>query len=116
MSLDLTTPKKPGETIKINMQGYGLGLQTVAFQSDVLNALDHYHLTGVIQNPVMSDPSSDAKSRVTFGFTAEIDPSSLKYKDTVATGDILTNAPPSNSAAPATPAAPQVDQSTPFGR
>lgn len=126
MSLDLSAPKLPGDPVKISMQGYGINLFSVAFQSDVLNALSKYGLTDVVKSPVLTDPAIDAKGKVSFGFSASIDPSgptSLYYKDKVLNAAAAASA----GAIPASPApsapADQTDQSsgsqtpsTPFGR
>lgn len=111
MSLDLSAPKTPGDSIKISLQGYGLNLPSVAFQSDVLNALSTYHLTNVVSNPALTSPSTDSKGKVSFGFSASMDPTgrdgagSLYYKDFVkatmpATMDASMQAPDASSQAP----------------
>jgi hypothetical protein len=92
MSMDLTTPAKPGDDIKVTLTGYGTSLSAVAFQSDVMNELEQYGLRKVIKNPILSDPTLDNNGTVAFGFTAAIDPNSLSYETSV-TGSTDSTAP-----------------------
>jgi hypothetical protein len=83
LSMDLTTPSAQSSGVKLDLRGYGKGFSAVAFQSDVLNKLEEYGLRKVVKNPILSDPSLDAKGTVSFGFTATIDPASISYEQLV---------------------------------
>jgi len=85
LSMDLTTKDTQSNSngVKISMKGYGKDLSSVAFQSDVLGKLEEIGLRNIVKNPILSDPSRDEDGKVTFGFTATIEPSSLSYKKSV---------------------------------
>ncbi len=69
--------------LNIDMKGYGTSLSAVAFQSDVLGQLEQYGLRKVVKNPILSDPSLDTAGTVSFGFSATIDPSTIRYTTSV---------------------------------
>ena len=90
LSLDLKAPSDQSSNLSISMKGYGTNLSAVAFQSDVFGSLEQYGLNSVVKNPIVSDPSLDPAGVVTFGFTADINPSSLMYENSV-TGTSTSN-------------------------
>ena len=110
LSLDLTAPKNPGDSLKVSMQGYGTNLSSVAFQSDVLNQLQQYGLRNIVKNPIMSDPSFDQKGTVSFGFSASVDPTVLSYEKAVAASLNLNSSPANQNSANA-----PVQSATPSG-
>jgi len=84
LSLDVQAPTaQQSNEIKITLKGYGTNLSAVAFQSDVLGSLEQYGLRKVVKNPILSDPSVEADGKVSFGFSATIDPSTLLYSRAV---------------------------------
>jgi hypothetical protein len=83
LSLDLTSPVGGVGDFKVAMSGSGANLSAVAFQSDVLGALEQYGLRRVVKNPIISDPGLDQGGVVSFGFSATIDPASLLYEKTL---------------------------------
>jgi len=79
LNMDLTTAAS-GKPAQISLQGYGTGLQAVAFQSDVFSSLEQYGLRNIVKNPIMSDPSIDQSTgKASFGFTATISSDALSY-------------------------------------
>lgn len=78
-SLDLAAPSEGSGEIKISMRGYGTGLSAVAYQSDVLGQLEQYGLRKIVKNPIIANPAVGEGGRVSFDFSASIDPSSLNY-------------------------------------
>jgi hypothetical protein len=105
-SLNVTIPKE-GSSVQISMSGLGKNLSAVAFQSDVLSHLEQYGLRNVIKNPIITDPSLDPNTAVTFGFSAEIDPTLLNYKKSIGATSGSSAGSAANPANPANPAAPQ---------
>lgn len=83
LSMDLTSPQNQTEDMKISLRGYGTNFVAVAFQSDVLGQLEDYGLRKIVKNPIISDPSKGQDSRVSFGFSASIDPTALSYQRSV---------------------------------
>jgi len=103
-SLDLTAPATPGDTIKVSLSGYGTSLAAVAFQSDVLGQLAAYNVSNIslnkiVKNPILSNPALTGNGTVSFGFTADIDPSTLSYERSV-TGPTATGGSSSAVAVP----------------
>jgi hypothetical protein len=82
-SLDLTGPNTQSNDIKISMNGYGIDLSAVAFQSDVLGELEQFGLRNIVKNPILSNPVLEATGAVSFGFSASIDPTTLSYENSV---------------------------------
>ena len=78
-SLELTAPNAQSKDITISMKGVGADLSAVAFQSDVLSKLDQFGLRKIVKNPILSDPTLDTSSMVSFGFSAAVDPATLLY-------------------------------------
>lgn len=77
--------------LKISMEGFGLNLSTVAFQSDVLNQLEQYGLRKIVKNPILSDPTQDDEKNLTsFKFSASIDPKNISYEKSVTTTGVPT--------------------------
>jgi len=83
VSLDVTAPTDKSSGLKISLSGYGANLPSVAFQSDVLNALEQVGLKTVVKNPMVSDPSIGDSGVVSFGFTATLDPNAISYSKTL---------------------------------
>lgn len=79
-SMDVSAPTKDGENAKLSMSGYGTSLSVIAYQSDVLGQLEQYGLRKIVKNPMMNNPSLNTSGAVSFGFSAEIDPSYLTYR------------------------------------
>lgn len=81
MTVDGPSTQKNGSNsgAAISLQGYGTSLAVVAFQSDVLGQLSQYGLQKMIRNPIVSDPVLDDDGKVSFSFTASIDPASVSY-------------------------------------
>jgi hypothetical protein len=79
-TLELTSTT---EGIKVDMKGEGTNLSAVAFQSDVLGQLEQYGLRKVVKNPILADPSLDPDGKVSFSFSAYIDPSTVTYAKAV---------------------------------
>lgn len=93
-SLELTAPGTSND-IKIIMKGVGADLSAVAFQSDVLGQLDQYGLRKIVKNPILSDPTLETSSVVSFGFSASIDPATMSYADSIEGS--ATSSPSGNS-------------------
>ncbi|MCX6719367.1 MAG: hypothetical protein NTZ38_03275 [Candidatus Taylorbacteria bacterium] len=83
MSLDVSSPMDKTNEIKISLSGYGTNLKAVAFQSDVLADLSPLGLTKIVKNPVLSDPSTNDTSKVSFGFSASLNSKALLYTKTL---------------------------------
>lgn len=79
LSMDLTVPAGTQNPFQLVLSGYGRSFPSVAFQSDVLNQLDKYGLRTVVKNAIVSDPALNHDGTVSFGFTAQIDPTSFAY-------------------------------------
>ena len=80
-SMDVVVPTNSTDGIKVSLNGYGLNLASVAFQSDVLGRLEQYGLRNIVKNPMIGNPSQDNSSgKVSFNLTATLDPSSLSYQ------------------------------------
>ena len=79
LSMDATIPAGVGGNIQMTLTGYGKDFTSLAFQSDVLNQLNNLSLQNVVKNPIISSPGLNKNGTVTFGFTAQVDPSSLRY-------------------------------------
>ncbi|MEN9524455.1 MAG: hypothetical protein RL536_524, partial [Candidatus Parcubacteria bacterium] len=94
LSMDLTAPNaNSGEGFKLSMKGYGTSLPAIAFQSDVLGQLEDYGLRKVVKNPILSDPSVDINSTVSFGLSATIDPATLTYRRSLADASATSTNP-----------------------
>lgn len=87
LSMDLTVPAGTQNPLQLVLSGYGRSFPSVAFQSDVLNQLDKYGLRTVVKNAIVSDPALNHDGTVSFGFTAQIDPSSFAYSKNLQTYD-----------------------------
>ena len=100
-SMDLTVPPNLNDGIKLSLSGYGLsassndttGMQTIAFQSDVLGSLSKYNLTNtkfnlsqIVKNPILSNPSPGENGKVSFGFSATVSAKTLSYEASVGGG------------------------------
>lgn len=87
LNLDFSTNNTTGtggtSEAKINMNGSGKDLLTVAFQAQVLRELDKYDLRNVVRNPVLADPTENEKSDVSFRFSATMNPEKLLYSRTI---------------------------------
>jgi len=83
LTLTVTGPTSQNNNVDITMTGYGTNLAALAFQSDVLGALDQYGLSNVFKNPIISDPALDVAGKVAFGFKATLNPSKLSYENLV---------------------------------
>jgi len=84
-----------GSDIKISMNGVGLDLPTVAFQSQILGELEQYGLRDVIKNPILSDPTEeDVKGTVLFKFSASMNPQTLLYSKSVTSSVLPTDTVP----------------------
>ncbi|MEK7646101.1 MAG: hypothetical protein AAB381_00190 [Patescibacteria group bacterium] len=83
MELSSGAPGSNSSEVKINMSGSGLDLFTVAFQAKVLSELEKYGLRDVVKNPILTDPTENEKSDVSFRFSASIDPQTLLYSKTI---------------------------------
>ena len=83
LSMDLTAPASPSDSLKLTMNGYGSNLSAVAFQSDVLGSLEQYGLRDIVKNPMISNPSLGQSGTVSFGFSASIDPAALSYESLI---------------------------------
>lgn len=83
LSMDLGGKAVTTGSVPISLKGYGSNLAAVAFQSDVLAKLADLGLSKVVKNPIVGDPSLESTGAVSFGFSAEIDPSSLLYTQPV---------------------------------
>lgn len=79
LSMDLSIPAGADAPFQLTLIGYGRDFPSVAFQSDVLNQLDEYGLRSTIRNAIVSDPSLNRNGTVSFGFTAQIDPTNFTY-------------------------------------
>lgn len=79
LSLDLTVPVGTAAPFQMTLLGYGRDFPSVAFQSDVLNQLEKYGLRSIIRNAIVFDPNLNRNGTVSFGFTAEIDPTTFAY-------------------------------------
>ncbi|MFA6404838.1 MAG: hypothetical protein WCW03_02455 [Candidatus Paceibacterota bacterium] len=93
-NMDLSVDREHSNDIKVSLNGYGTSLAAVAFQSDVLNQLQEYGLRKIVKNPMISNPTLDTTGNVNFGFSASIDPTSLRYTDasiSSTTGDQYNN-------------------------
>jgi hypothetical protein len=77
--MDLTVPAGTQNPFQLTLTGYGKSFPSVAFQSDVLNQLEKYGLRTVVKNAIVSNPSLNHNGTVSFGFTAQIDPTSFAY-------------------------------------
>lgn len=86
LSMDVTVPVGTPGTMQISLAGYGKDFASVAFQSDVLNSLEKYNLRSVVRNPIVSNPTVNSGSSVSFGFTAQVDPSSFLYSKSLDVG------------------------------
>lgn len=75
--------KKSDNGYSISMKGYGKNLAAVAFQSDVLAQLEDYNLAKVLKNPIIGQPVLESTGLVSFGFSADINPGSLSYSQTI---------------------------------
>lgn len=84
----------------VNLKGMGANLPALAFQSTVLADLASYGLSGMIKNPVISEPKEEINGVVTFEVMAEVDPASMSYEHAV-TGQVDTASATSTS--PTTP-------------
>ncbi len=96
LSMDLVVPVGTNNPFQMTLTGYARSYPSVAFQSDVLNQLEKYKLYSIVKNPILSDPSLNQNGTVSFGLTANIDPSKFGYEnafDSIFTG----NTAPSNS-------------------
>lgn len=78
-SMDLTIPVGTPGAFQLTLAGYGRNYPAVAFQSDVLNQLNKYGLGATVKNAIVSNPNLNHDGSVSFGFTAQIDPSSFAY-------------------------------------
>lgn len=83
ISMQLEAPTQESGDITVTLSGYGSSLAAIAFQSEVLGKLEQYGLRDIVKNPILSNPTLDATSRVTFNFSASIDPTSLYYAKTI---------------------------------
>ena len=84
LSMDLSSPALGSDDYALKLSGYGANLAAVAFQSDVLGQLSDYGLTGVVNNPSVSNPAlSDKGTTVTFDLAASINPAGLSYEQLV---------------------------------
>lgn len=79
LNMDLKIPAGVVGPIQLSLSGYGRDFPSVAFQSDVLNQLDKYGLRTVIRNAIVSNPFLNRNGTVSFGFTAQVDPTSFSY-------------------------------------
>jgi len=96
MDLSMGTGGAIGSDIKISMNGIGVDLSTVAFQSQVLGELEQYGLRDVVKNPILSDPTEeDGKNTVAFKFTASMNPQTLLYSKSVTPSAMPTDTVPS---------------------
>jgi hypothetical protein len=103
-TLDLTIPPGNQTSFQLALSGYGKSFPSVAFQSDVLNSLEKYGLRGVVKNAIVSDPVLNHDGTVTFGFTAQVDPSSFYYAKNMTSAGASQTAGAANAAnAAATP-------------
>ncbi len=91
LSMSVVATPNDADGVKIQLSGYGSNLAAVAFQSDVLGQLEQYGLRKVIKNPILSDPTLDAKGTVSFNFGATLDAASLSYKKSI-TGSAVSDA------------------------
>ncbi len=91
ISMDVNSPTSKTSSASIDLKGYGTNLSAVAFQSDVLGKLAKYNLQNMVKNPIISDPVLDMDGKVSFGFSANIDPGSLSYAKSI-TGSDSTSA------------------------
>jgi hypothetical protein len=79
-SMEVVAPQKDGDSASIAITGEGTSLMAVAFQSDVLSQLEQYGLRKIIKNPMLTNPTVSDANKVTFNFSAQIDPIYLTYK------------------------------------
>ncbi len=79
ISMDISAPGGLSSPLQMTLVGYGRDFPSVAFQSDVLNQLEKYGLRAVVKNAIVSEPTLNHNGTVSFGFTAQVDPSSLAY-------------------------------------
>jgi hypothetical protein len=79
LTLVLAVSEGSKPDLKVNLTGYGANLATVAFQSDVLGKLKKYGLDNIFKNPSMTSPALSENGLISFGVTANINPSSLMY-------------------------------------
>ena len=84
LTMDLTVPAGTPGPFQMSLSGYGRSFPSVAFQSDVLNQLDKYGLRTVVKNAIVSNPVLNHNGTVSFGFTAQIDPSTFAYSKNLA--------------------------------
>jgi hypothetical protein len=89
LSMDFKGSEANSNNMSISMNGYGTNLAAVAYQSDVLGKLSEIGLSKIVKNPIMSDPTLDGNGSVSFGFSADIDSSSMSYEQSV-TGETNT--------------------------
>lgn len=75
-SLQLSIDKS---SITVDLKGEGTSLSALAFQSDVLGALDQYDLRGIVKNPIMSGVTKQLDGKYSFGMTTEIENKALLY-------------------------------------
>ena len=94
MELSTGTGATAGSDIKITMRGTGVDLSTVAFQSQVLGELEQYGLRDIVKNPILSDPTEDEKSIVSFDFSASMNPQTLLYSKSVTPSTVPTDGAP----------------------
>jgi len=83
LSMDATIPMSTSGNVEIALTGYGKDYTSLAFQSDVLNELNKLNLQNVIKNPIISSPGLNKNGTVTFGLTAQVDPTFLNCSKTV---------------------------------
>lgn len=85
VSLDFSGPTSDSTSkdMSVKMEGYGIDLPAVAFQSDVLGKLEDYGLANVVSNAMVSDPSLDATGAVSFSLSATVNPSMMSYKESL---------------------------------
>jgi len=79
LNMALTVGEGSSPELKVNLTGYGANLATVAFQSDVLGKLKKYGLDNIFKNPSMTSPALNENGLISFGVTANINPSSMMY-------------------------------------
>ena len=101
-TMDLTIPPGNQTPFQLTLSGYGKSFPSVAFQSDVLNSLEKYGLRGVVKNAIVSDPLLNHDGTVTFGFTAQVDPSNFYYAKNMTSAGASQTAGAANAASGAT--------------
>lgn len=79
-SLDMQAPTDRSKGITINMNGYAPSYEALAFQSDQLGHLEELGVRNIVVNPVISNPSQNQNSTVSFGLSASLVPDSMLYK------------------------------------